>query len=98
MCGGWTGVAASEMGKIIAITPTNTIPGHLAEPGRLSEIQELRRAPKMVMKFIYNGQPYSLARKGLMVVTHAKRNDVDLCDRKDGRLSCDIVTLHPKYH
>jgi hypothetical protein len=52
MFGGWTGVAARAMGKMIAITLANTIPGHLADPGKLSEIHELRRVQKMVMKFI----------------------------------------------
>lgn len=37
---------------MIAITPENTIPGHLAEPGKLSEIQELIRVATMVMTFI----------------------------------------------
>jgi len=40
------------MGKIIAMTLENSIPGHLAAPGKLSEIQELARAQTMVMMLI----------------------------------------------
>jgi hypothetical protein len=37
---------------MIAIVLANTIPGHLAAPGKLSETHELRRAEKIVMIFI----------------------------------------------
>jgi hypothetical protein len=36
----------------MAIRPENTIPGHLIEPGKLSEIQELTKVAKMVMTLI----------------------------------------------
>jgi hypothetical protein len=49
---GWTGVAARAIGKMIPITLAKKIPGHLAAPGKLSEIHELRREQKIVMKFI----------------------------------------------
>lgn len=52
MFGGWTGVAASAMGKMMAITLANTIPGHRAEPGRLSEIHEFMRVKTIVMMLI----------------------------------------------
>ena len=52
MFGGWTCVAARAVGKIIAITLANNIPGHLAEPGKLSETHELTRVKKMVRKLI----------------------------------------------
>jgi hypothetical protein len=41
------------MGKIIAMILANNIPGHLAAPGKLSEIQELARAQTMVMMLIF---------------------------------------------
>lgn len=40
---------------MMAITLANIIPGHLGEPGKLSEIQELIRVAKMVIKFIPRG-------------------------------------------
>jgi hypothetical protein len=49
---GCTGVAARAMGKIIAMILANNIPGHLAAPGKLSEIQELARAQTIVMMLI----------------------------------------------
>ena len=52
MCLGWTGVAARAVGKMIAITLANNMPGHLAEPGKLSEIHEFRSVEMMVMTFI----------------------------------------------
>jgi hypothetical protein len=51
--GGCTGVEARAIGKIMAITLANSIPGHLAEPGRLSDIQELMRVQTMVIIFIW---------------------------------------------
>jgi hypothetical protein len=52
MFAGCTGVAARAIGNMIAIVLANTIPGHLAEPGKLSEIHELRRVQTMVIMFI----------------------------------------------
>lgn len=52
LLGGWTGVAARAIGKIMAMVLANIIPGHLADRGRLSEIQEFRRAVKIVMMLI----------------------------------------------
>lgn len=43
---------AREIGKIMAMRPENTIPGHLIDPGKLSEIQELTKVAKMVMTLI----------------------------------------------
>lgn len=40
------------MGKMTAIVLATNIPGHLADFGKLSDIQEFVRAPTMVMMFI----------------------------------------------
>jgi hypothetical protein len=45
-------VAARAIGKMIAMMLANTMPGHLADPGKLSETQELRRVQKIVIKLI----------------------------------------------
>jgi hypothetical protein len=57
---------------MIAIILANNIPGHLADPGRLSEIQELVRAPAMVMLLICEG-----------ILVFRYREEVD-CVRKKG--------------
>lgn len=46
------GVAAKAAGKMMAMTVQKNMPGHLAAPGKLSEIQELVRVQKMLMKLI----------------------------------------------
>ncbi len=48
-------MAASAIGKMMAIVLANIIPGHLGEPGKLSEIHELIRVAKIVIKLIPRG-------------------------------------------
>lgn len=50
---GCTGVAARQIGKMMAMTHENSIPGHLADPGKLSEIHELARVATIQMTFIW---------------------------------------------
>jgi hypothetical protein len=46
-------VAARAIGKMMAMVQENNMPGHLAEPGKLSEIHELMIVAAIVMKFIW---------------------------------------------
>lgn len=52
MFAGCTGVAASAIGKMIAMTLANNMPGHRAAPGKLSETHEFARVAKMEMMLI----------------------------------------------
>lgn len=52
---GCTGVEARAIGKIMAMVLANNMPGHLIEPGKLSEIQELLRVATMPMMLIPRG-------------------------------------------
>lgn len=72
-------MAARAIGKIMAMTPANIIPGHLAAPGRLSEIHELQRVQKMVRKFILSIESVE-ARLSDSELTYSKGNNVDLGD------------------
>jgi hypothetical protein len=98
------------MGKIIAMTLANNIPGHLAAPGKLSEIQELARAQTMVMMLICEfwfslwvwklEKRVGCGKKGNKQKrkTYAERNDVDVFDGEDGFFAFHIVGLDPENH
>lgn len=81
---------------MMAMTLANTIPGHLAAPGRLSETQELIRVQKIEMILIW------LCELGFYTpdsrATHTKRDDVDLGNRENSWFPRDVVTLDPEYH
>ena len=53
-------MAARAMGKMIAITLANNMPGHLNEPGKLSEIHALTSVAKIVMMLIYSNVSVAL--------------------------------------
>jgi hypothetical protein len=107
---GCTGVAAKAMGKITDMTLANNIPGHLAAPGKLSEIQELARAQTMVVMLICvlwfsflvwklgEGLGFWGERNKQKRNTYAKRNDVDVGDGEDRSLAFDVVGFNPENH
>lgn len=66
-----------------AIVLANTMPGHLADPGRLSEIQELISVATMVMILIWmisvTGKEEVWKRDARENITYAEWNNVDVC-------------------
>lgn len=80
----------------MAMTLANTIPGHLAAPGKLSDTHELIRVQTMEIMFI------CMRERGLLTLdiraTYAERNNVDLGNRENSWLSRDVVTLYPEDH
>lgn len=96
MLAGWTGVAARAMGNMMAITLANTMPGHLAAPGRLSETHEFIRVQTIEIMLI------CLCELGFVAfgarATYTKGDDVDLGNGKYGRFTGNVVTLNPEDH
>lgn len=81
---------------MIAMTLAKAIPGHLAEPGRLSEIHELRRVQTIVIMLIWVRELMSDGPES--GGTYSKRNDIDLGNGEDRWLSSDVVAFDPENH
>lgn len=71
-------MAARAIGKMMAMTLANTMPGHRAAPGRLSDTQELIRVQTMEMMLICTCK-HGFAGFGVDM-TYSERDDVDLGD------------------